>query len=706
MSEKYLESVDFMRLPQAERQAVVAWQDAMRSIDRAVARGRKLWLACIDESKFHHAEKGWKSWRAVVKKYRQWKNSGESWFVLVNKAKVQFLRDGGNEEDFPGLGNAFKAYAERNQRSCRSGWKAMMTDLRSGKRIEGVGTWEDVWRKQHPHQPIPAHCPADWVPRGWLYENLMRKYPLSSYERANATRGAVAARQFAPPVYTTRVGLKPGQIYQFDDVWHDILVAVPGINRRLVRPLEFACIDVASTCKIGYGIKPQVLRDDQSREGLGKALFKATIVHILCDVGYSPDGCVFVLENGTASLKTGEKEIIERITGGTVTCRTSKILGAQILKGSFSGKGHGNFKAKALLESSHRLIHYAAADLPGQTGANSRSAAVESEYGLAQYAEKLLTAYQHIPPNLRRHLWLGALPFVTYRDLVAELYEIINSRDDHKIEGWEENGWMKEKWSFDGVTDWKPVEAIAALHPSARSAAQEMLRTPGHHKGVRLSPREVWEAAAPGLMRLPLWAVLDFLGDDCYRVVTVGKRGLIEFQDRDLYGTDRKVRFYAACLQPDGSTAMLAEGHKYGLYTIPMDDSRAVVVDAEKRTVFGIVSAWTSVSPANDEAVAASIEAAARVRGLQNGQIANRHETESAAMLSMRQNNKIILEGLYEERKKDGVLVPSKKKAKPLPGAGEAERQRRQSIRAATAALFKTEPEKQGEEYDGSETGW
>jgi hypothetical protein len=50
--------------------------------------------------------------------------------------------------------------------------------------------------------------------------------------------------------------------------------------------------------------------------------------------------------------------------------------------------------------------------------------------------------------------------------------------------------------------------------------------------------------------------------------------------------------------------------------------------------------------------------------------------------------------------------VPSKEKAKPLPGAGEAERQRRQSIRAATAALFKTEPEKQGEEYDGSETGW
>ena len=81
-----------------------------------------------------------------------------------------------------------------------------------------------------------------------------------------------------------------------------------------------------------------------------------------------------------------------------------------------------------------------------------------------------------------------------------------------------------------------------------------------------------------------------------------------------------------------------------------------------------------------------------------------------ALSLIMKQNNKIILEGIFEERK-DGVLAPSRKaelrEGRAPSRPADAERQRQQSIRDATAALFKTEvPENQGEEYDGSETGW
>ena len=107
----------------------------------------------------------------------------------------------------------------------------------------------------------------------------------------------------------------------------------------------------------------------------------------------------------------------------------------------------------------------------------------------------------------------------------------------------------------------------------------------------------------------------------------------------------------------------------------------------------------------NEKQVEAAIASQNTVRAMLNDPIRERHAEAAQIALSERQNNSVILEGVFEERK-DGVLVPSKEKAKPLPGAGEAERQRRQSIRAATAALFKTEPEKQGEEYDGSETGW
>ena len=130
-----------------------------------------------------------------------------------------------------------------------------------------------------------------------------------------------------------------------------------------------------------------------------------------------------------------------------------------------------------------------------------------------------------------------------------------------------------------------------------------------------------------------------------------------------------------------------------------------MVVDPVRRNVLGMVGQWTSVQPMNEKQVEAAIASQNTVRAMLNDPIRERHAEAAQIALSERQNNKIILEGVFEERK-DGVLVPSKEKAKPLPGAGEAERQRRQSIRAATAALFKTEPEKQGEEYDGSETGW
>jgi len=693
---------DFAMLPVEERKSVLDWQEAMEAVDRADSK----FAECRRQATLHPGVKGWKSPRAIQKKYYAWINAGKSWTVLVNWAKVP--RMAGPRDD--ALGNAYKAYAERNQRSGRQGHAALLRDLRSGKHIEGVGTWEDVWRAKYPRSPLPMRCPADWTPPGWHYENLQRKYPLSSYERANATRGAVAARQFAPPVYSTRVGMPVGAEYQFDDMWDDLVVSVPGVNSKLVRPLQFRCIDRASTHLVSWGVKPQILRDDQSREGLGKALFKATVADVLCNQGFRPKdagGTVFVIEHGTASLSEDECALVTRLTDGAVTFRRSDVLGKQVNDGVFPGQGHGNFRAKALLESLHRLPHFAAAALPGQVGSVSQHGmGVESLYGLEKYANRLLAAYERIPAAIRNQVSFGgALPFACYRVLMAELYELIDTRSDHKMEGWDENGWIKELWSFDGVTDWRPAEAIATLHPSARPAAQEMLRTPGHHKGVRLSPREVWEAGAGALVRLPHCAVVDFLGEDCYRTVRVGRRHLIEFQDRDIFGTSQTMRYVALLVQPDGTGVWLREGAEYGLYTLPHNPAQSVVVDPVRRNVLGMVSQWTSVQPMNEKQVEAAIASQNTVRAMLNDPIRERHAEAAQIALSEQQNNSVILEGVFEERK-DGVLVPSKEKAKPLPGAGEAERQRRQSIRAATAALFKTEPEKQGEEYDGSETGW
>ena len=59
---------------------------------------------------------------------------------------------------------------------------------------------------------------------------------------------------------------------------------------------------------------------------------------------------------------------------------------------------------------------------------------------------------------------------------------------------------------------------------------------------------------------LPHWAVCDFLGDSCYRTVRVGDNGLIEFQDRDMTGSDRRLRYAGVVAKPEGVGGKLMPG--------------------------------------------------------------------------------------------------------------------------------------------------
>jgi hypothetical protein len=108
--------------------------------------------------------------------------------------------------------------------------------------------------------------------------------------------------------------------------------------------------------------------------------------------------------------------MITRLTDGAFTFREPKVLGQQVLKGMFRPQGKGNFKAKALIEGSHRLIHYEGANLPAQTGALSRVDEPEQMYGLDKYAERVLKVWERVPQDQRDLLWYGgAMTFTAYR---------------------------------------------------------------------------------------------------------------------------------------------------------------------------------------------------------------------------------------------------------------------------------------------------
>ena len=657
-----MQSPEFAALPSEERASVLVWEDVMRQIDAA---GNKLAM-CREWAQRNGHRRGWSADR-IRAKYYGWVASGRAWTFLVDWARVP--RTPAPERR--GLASAFKRYCEENQRASKPAWRAMLRDLRRGVHIPGVGTWRDVWAGQFPGETIPERCPSDWIPRGWRYSNMIRKYKSTKFELVAMRKGAAAARQFAPAVYSTRVGLLPGQIYQFDDMWHDVKIAVPGVNRKLLRPLEFACVDVASTYKAGWGIKPQIQREDGSREGLAAGQFKALVAHILCNVGWHPDGCQMVIEHGTASLNDADQALVTRLTDGAVTFRTSGILGGQVLRGMFRGQGRGNFKVKALIEGSHRQPHYEAASLPAQTGGLSRVDEPEQMYGLDRYADRVLAAWDRVPEEQRNLLWFGgALTLSAYTRIIADIYDAIYTRTDHDIEGWEQNEWMLLQWSVDGHSHWYTVDDIPKLDPEMQQIGRIALNKPGLTRLRRMSPHEVWERHKDGLKRLPHWAVVDFLGDECFRRVRVGHDGLIAFQDRDLTGSAVKLRFAGAVMQPDGTGCRLAPGAEYGLYVLPHDLTKAVIVEAGTRAVLGIAPAWSAVDPLNADQVAVMQEAQAKMIALQSQGVRERHAERGDELVVRREENDLLLAGLTEPRRQKTKKQAKQKKQ----AAGQAMR--------------------------------
>jgi hypothetical protein len=438
--------------------------------------------------------------------------------------------------------------------------------------------------------------------------------------------------------------MKPGQVYQFDDMWHDLEVCLPGVNKALSRPLEFSAVDYASTHKVAYGLKPTIEGNDGKRKQLTEREMRWLVAHVLTNVGYHKDGCCFVIEHGTATVRQDLRDTITRLTDGRVTFRTSAILGAAVHRGMFDGRGKGNFRAKALIESSHRLLHYESADLPAQTGGCSREDRPEQLDKIEDYAETIVEAWRSLPEDRRRLLWLPALSFGAYRDIVSKLYDRIYSRTDHVCEGWEQNGWMIEEWSVDGRGDWKPVDSIKLLPESMRSLAVAACQTPGHVRSRRMSPLEVWELGRRDLVRLPPWSVIDLLGADLVHCCTVTANGLVEFMDADIEA-GREFRYVATCLRPDGAVQTLRPGSRVGVYAIPYDLSKAVAVDPDDRSVIGVMPGWQAVSPVCAGQVEIMVGSQAVLQAAVSAPIRSRHADEERIQAALVESNSRLMEG-------------------------------------------------------------
>ena len=580
----------FARLPERARaKARILWEVCTRAATARNGERKRLLeqeaqrLACLHVAVGGEVVRLPKSFPSLKRIFSLWQKSGCSWRVLVDAWDLEGERE---TKLPPAFLEYWRSLCQRNQRQkCKTMHRRLIAQWQ--RWIAG-----DAKSAIPGYAEPPAADPNTGIPKGWAYRNLMNHKP-TKFEQVAASVGRSAAADFRPKVFTTRVGLKVGQYFVFDDLWHDNKVNVIG-QRGARRPLEFHALDLFSGCKFAWGMKP-VLEDEVTgkMERLRESEMLFLVAHVLSAFGYRDDGTVFLVEHGTATLREDLEQKLFDLTQGKVRVERSGIEGAAAFAGMYVGRGKGNFRFKAALESLGNLIHNELADVlevPGQTGSNSRLNPPEELYGRERHNDQLLRAMAALPPERAALLRLPFLEFNQFRLIAEEIYRRINARTDHELEGWVEAGLVAQEFRLAADQPWLPMERYLALPPANRNAIDVLLASDATLTRPRkLSPGEVFARDRGGMIQLPGHAVALLLATETPKEIRVLDDRLIEFTDSEIAPSE--LRFLARF---EGATEMLQPGEKFAARVNPFDLSKLYLFDA-KGGYLGACPAWEKV---------------------------------------------------------------------------------------------------------------
>lgn len=527
--------------------------------------------------------------KSMVRKYYEVRKGG-GLHSLIDHAKLP-------REDNEALPEAFiefwKSLCENNQRKSRPAWRELVQRWKNGESIPG-------------YSDSPAAA-IHGVPVGWSYGNLMRYAP-SKFEMAVARIGRSAASTYRPLVHTTRVGLEVGQFMFFDDLEHDVKVNAMGINRKAMRPLELGCMDLFSACKIAFGMKPTI--DD---EGIKRKLkdyeMRFLLAYVLTRIGYRPAGTTLCVEHGTAAIAEDVEKLLADASDGSIQVARSGMEGAASLV--YEGRGKGNFRFKAALESSHNLAHNELAALPGQMG-KDRNSSPEELHGREKHNNALMKALAFLPPDRAALLRTPFWEFNEFMKFAGEVYEKINNRDWHDLEGWLEAGLVAKEFRLGHDLQWMSMERYIEAPEHERHAIRALIERPGYTQVRKMSPAEVFSTGKTRLVRLPGYLAPQIIGPENGVERKVGKNGLFEFEDSNV--GPGIYRYLAQAGKIDGSEEQLVEGETYMTFCNPFETDVLYVCKAGaiKGAYIGACARWNSIRRDDVEALHRQMGAAAK----------------------------------------------------------------------------------------------
>ena len=559
----------------AQREKAADWLSLFQMVDARACVGVVGALAAVA------AERG-VAFGTLRRRYYAWKKGDAAGAALDRRAA--------RPEAEPRRGawlQAYLAYTESDRNTSANGWRRMMIDFQGGKALPGVGTWRDVWAAERPFDAVPERCPADWIPAGASYPNLQKaaaRDPDRLFQLLAARQGRRSAHRALLPVLRTRRGTKVGAVYQFDDVWHNVDVMLPG--GKTAQPLEFAGYDVASAFKMASVMKPRFTNADGTRNNLTERQFRFLLGYVCCCVGFHKDGVQLVLEHGTTAIRSEVDRQIRTIPhyGALISHVESGILSEQLHAGLFPGCGGGNFRFKALIERSHGILHDREASLPGNRGRDAEHMH-ESRDALVRYEEGIYRAVAALDPCAVARIQSGLLSWADYAEAFRRIEDALMDDPDHRLEGWDER--TVAEYRLDPSAPWRPASELMDMGEGQRAAIAAFVASHPDCRRLRWQTRrEAWRAGQADLVRVPLFEMPAFLSEKDAVELVVRESGLVGIRSALYFGRDEML-YRAEAKDFDGCVRRYAPGTRLWAKWNPLCPDRIWILDRESGATVG-----------------------------------------------------------------------------------------------------------------------
>lgn len=508
------------------------------------------------------------------------------WRVLVNYTKAEPPAQTLPKEF---IHRVWKPLCELNQRKSAPAHRQLIRGYHQrqfvigGKVFTKCPGYEDV-KPQGGHVPGWPAPNGHGIPHGWSYTNLMHYKP-AKIELAAMREGLGAALgKHGPKILHTRVGLWVGSHYIWDDVKRDMKALLLSRN-QIVGIQELGCLDFFPADRFAVHRRPQY-EENGRKDSLKEREMRFLVAAVYRNRGYSPRGTVNIVELGTAAIRKALAEFLYEHSDGLITTRTPGIAGREQALAGYWGRGGGNPRHKAALESHHNLLQNEAGHLLAQTGHDRNPP--EWLFGIEAVTQGVCKMLATLPQKRAELLMAPMHEYWQLLDLLSEIDQFIGWRTDHRLEGWEKCRHTLVEYRLDPAREeWLGLSDYLALP----IASQQMLAAaatadPRYRRPRKMAPREV-SASGEGageLIRFPdhviaLMFADDRLGEDLRETKMLDAQS--EFDVSNQLAGPERMKFRGQVATPSGEIVPLDERQKYGVVLNPWDAEQLWVYQAK-----------------------------------------------------------------------------------------------------------------------------